>query len=152
VIAALDRVLSYGVALLALAGFVAALSVHLASYAGMNLVTAPAFQWGLHGGIFVVMAPLVLVLAIDSLRRRPGAGFGRAGTLVFLALLAYALVNFYLCFRELDARGAVSREGRPATAELAADDPLNARIFSGHWLLFYFLPLAYFTRRARARS
>ena len=126
-IAALGRVLALGFALLALAGFVAALVVHLASLAGLNLAAAPSAQWAMHGGIFVVFVPFVLVLMLDNLRKRPRPGFGRAGTLALLVLLAYAAGNFYWCFRAMDARGAVSREGRPATTEIAADDPITAR-------------------------
>jgi hypothetical protein len=152
-LAVFARVLALGLALVALAGFVGAATVHAASLAGWNLVPAGR-MWILHLGIALVFVPFVLTMLVDRVgvpgRTAPGAAvrpFGRLASLLLGVLLAYAIANFAWCIHLLDARGALSREGRPATTALRADDALTARMFSGHWLVFYFAPLAFFTRR-----
>jgi hypothetical protein len=117
----------YGLCGLAAVGFAASLLVHLAAWAR---VAPPAAAWGLHLGIFVVWLPTVLVaqgLTRDFKQREFwGAALRGAPPWAPRALKwlgGYAAVNFVLFM--LQAFGA-----RP-------DDALQARGFSGHWLIFY---------------
>ena len=111
-------------ALLAGAGFVASVVVHVLSWTPLVL---PEWVMGLHFGIFVVWLPAVLA-ARPLTADRPQRDFWRAALrgspawmrqLVRLTL-AYAVLNFIVFLAT-----SFGREGAPT------------RGFSGHWMAFY---------------
>jgi hypothetical protein len=146
-IAAVLRVLSTGFALLALVGFVAAVVVHGAALGGSNLLgDAMTGLFVLHGGIFVVMLPLLAVTFFDYLRgRRTAMIRGRVAGLATAALFLYCLATLFWVMRGVEA-GTVAMGDSPA-AMLT-----STRVFSSAWLLFYFVALAFFLPRALSRD
>jgi hypothetical protein len=153
----MEKTLAY----VALLGFVLSLLVHLCALAGIDVATAVPAVYGLHFAIFVLFIPFML-----SLNKR----FGRRVRLSALAqllprwvrglmfvLFAYVVVNFFL-FLAATGGGSPSQQEngqfilqshgkliRVLTAqEYTAFKANEVRGFSGHWLLFYFLPFAYF--------
>jgi len=143
------RMLAFGFAFLAGLGLVASVVVHVAALAGVNLLgDGYTVMWILHGGVFVVFIPMFFAGAVESLwtRRAPFSGGRRAN---FLAgfLFAYVVVNFLWGMSQIKA---IEAEPPPGVAkqEVAPNDPLVARMFSGHWMMFYFVSFAYFGRRA----
>ena len=148
------------VSLVALLGFVLAAAVHVASLAGVDVSQRIPFVWLLHVGIFVVFVPFVL-----SSRKVLGAKPSLSGmralvpNWVFIAgatISAYALLNFVLFIVAtqggnpaiLDGRYVLQSHGhliREITqSEYVAFRANELRGFSGHWLMFYFVPFAYF--------
>src|SRR5262245_11781137 len=118
----------YGLALVSAVGFALSLLVHLGAWVG---VAPPKAAWGLHIGIFVVWVPTVLVsqqLTRHFTRRELWKAALRgapAWTAIALkCLMVYAIANFVL-FMFQDTQGQES------------NDALQARGFSGHWLMFY---------------
>jgi len=111
---------------LAVGGFCASALVHLLALAGREPPGGMAVM-GLHIGIFVVFIPAVI------LGGRIAQG-GTQGKMPFassewvkwttVGLFVYAFVNFFLGFMDL---------GSKATP---------FRLFSGHWMLFYFIAAA----------
>jgi hypothetical protein len=117
----------YGLAVVAAGGFVVSAAVHLGAWAGL---APPAIAWALHGGIFVVWLPTVLVaqtLTKDFKQREfwtaalRGAPPWVSTALKWLA--GYAALNFLLFALQ-------TTTGEPSPA-------IEARMFSGHWLIFY---------------
>ncbi len=156
-------------AYLALIGFVLSLLVHLCALAGMDVATAVPAVFGLHVAMFAVFIPFVL-----SINKR----FGRRARLSELAqllprwvrvlmflLFAYVIVNFFL-FLAATGGGSPSQQEngqfilqyqgkliRVLTAqEYTAFKANEVRGFSGHWLLFYFVPFAYFFFAKKAEN
>ena len=119
----------YALAILAAAGFAVSLLVHVAAWAG---VAPPQAAWALHVGILVVWLPTVLV-SQGLTRNFKQRDFWTAAlrgappwTPVALKwLMGYAVVNFLL-FIFQTILGARSN-----------DPALQARGFSGHWMIFY---------------
>jgi hypothetical protein len=113
---------------LAVAGFVASAIVHVSSLLGLRQPFGEA-AWGLHIGIFVVWLPTVIVAQRLSKGVRQ-AEFWKAtlrGCPPWMkratgGLFAYALLNFFVGI----ALGPESESDR-------------FRIFSGHWMVFYFV-------------
>jgi hypothetical protein len=134
----------YGLAVLAAAGFCVSLLVHLAAWAG---VAPPQAAWALHFGIFVVWLPTVLVsqrLTKDFKQREfwtaalRGAPPWAATALKWL--MGYAVANFlFFMFQTTQDSGA-----RNAVIE--------ARGFSGHWMIFYGAAAATLFSAARLRE
>jgi len=111
-------------AVLAGAGFVASVAVHLASW---TPVVLPTWVMGLHVGIFVVWLPAVLVsrpLVADYPQRDfLRASLRGAPRWMYRAVqftMVYAIVNFVI-FIATGVRGGEA----------------STRGFSGHWMLFY---------------
>jgi hypothetical protein len=138
------RVLALGLAFLAGVGGVASLVVHLAALGGTSLLgDGSAGLFTLHVGVFVVFVPMVLASFVQGLATQRGFDLGgRLAKTVALVLILYAVANLLWCMNLMSERKASS------TTQVAAVDPLTARAFSGHWMLFYFVPFAYFARRA----
>ena len=116
---------------IAVVGLIASVIVHSSSILGLNQPFGPAVWW-LHGGIFIVWFPAVLV----GQRLSKGVKQSDVWKAVlrgcptwmkrgFYILFPYALINFILIF----ALGPDSE----------SDD---LRLFSGHWMLFYFAGMA----------
>jgi hypothetical protein len=113
---------------LAALGFLASLTVHLSSLAGIANPFGDA-AWALHGGVFVVWLPTVLLaqrltkhatrLNFWKVILRGCPHWMRLGAYV---LFPYALVNFF-------ATLALSEKG----------DVNDLRLFSGHWMIFYYV-------------
>ena len=146
--------------LLALLGFVLSLIAHLASLTGFDVAAKYPYVWGLHVGIFVVFFPFVL-MSRKTLGRKPSFAQIRerfplwvvaAGAIIF----AYAMLNFLLFGLRteggspsthdgkfvLEEHGRFIRELSPA--EYTSLKANEVRGFSGHWLVFYYIPFAYF--------
>ncbi|MEP6506011.1 MAG: hypothetical protein ABJD97_21935 [Betaproteobacteria bacterium] len=155
----------YVIAAVALIGFVLSLAVHVAAYAGIDVETAVPAVWLLHAGVFAVFLPFVLSSRKVIGRRAPrGAWREVMPTWVMVVgalLLAYVVVNFFTAMRMLaggspalvDGQYVLQNHGRFVSTltlpEYTAARALVVRMFSGHWLFFYFAPFAYF---AFARS
>jgi hypothetical protein len=126
--------------------------VHAGTYVGRSLNPNTPFFIGLSVGIFPVFIALVLRSRNWQRERRgPFGGSYRqldwrewkpflpawAPRVVFV-LGAYAIANFLFAVAHLPPRGT--------TAVLTdAQAMYMARMFSGHWLVFYALPLLFFT-------
>ncbi len=116
---------------LAILGLAASVIVHVSSLLGLPQPFGPA-AWGLHGGIFVVWLPTVLFAQRLS-RGAKQADFWRATfrgcppwvRRAAYGLFAYTFVNFFVGI----ALGPDSESDQ-------------FRIFSGHWMLFYFVAAA----------
>jgi hypothetical protein len=103
--------------------------VHLAAWAG---VAPPKAAWALHVGIFVVWLPTVLVaqgLTRDFKQREFWTAALRGAppwaNTALKWLMGYAIANFLL-FMFQGIEGAAK-----------PDEAVQARGFSGHWLIFY---------------
>jgi hypothetical protein len=144
------RLFAYGFALLALAGLAASVVVHVAALGGVDLLgEGPARIMALHAGVFVVFLPMFFVAVAEKLVgwHRFSLG-GRRVTLAAGLLFAYALGNFFWCVHRMKTQDALARDAEKPSAQVGVGDPLTARAFSGHWMLFYFVPLVFFGRRA----
>jgi hypothetical protein len=152
--------MDYLLAILAGLGFVFSLVVHVAAWCGRDVSTQVPPMWLLHLGIFVVFIPMVL-----SSQKRLGSRMSIArlrtvfpGWVVTLGLVlsVYVVLNFLffmLSTREgspglqhgkfiLQSHGHFIRE--LTSAEYTALKANVVRGFSGHWLIFYYLPFTYF--------
>jgi len=147
-------------ALLAFAGFVAAAAVHGAALAGVNVSERIPLVWLLHVGVFVVFIPFILS-SRKVVGAKPSLSDVRAliPGWVFLAGVAvfvYAIVNFAVFLVSTQGGSPSIEAGRYVVqnhghfireisrAEYAALRTNEIRGFSGHWLVFYFMPFAYF--------
>ncbi len=117
----------YPFLVLAGAGFLLSLLVHLAAWLGVELPPETIF---LHLGIFVVWLPTCLVA--NFLRRGPRRHFGWKDSLTgcppwmrltAYSLFGYAFLNFFLNVGLGGSAGVL-------------------RAFSGHWMLFYRMAFA----------
>jgi hypothetical protein len=141
-------------------GLLAALLVHGATYAGVDVFQRYPEVWLLHLGCFVVFIPLLFSLWSDNrLGRRIDEMFTdhpRWVRWLLTAVAVYAVVNFVLFFLLAGGGTAEMRNGefvllnhgkliRHLTeAEYHRQQIYEARGFSGHWLVFYLVPALYF--------
>ena len=153
---AVNRILG----IVALAGFMMSALVHVAALAGVAVFERVPTVWLLHVGIFAVFIPFV-----TSSRRELQSNTGLDQMLAIVpswvaliggALFAYAFINFLVFMSRTQGgnpslengkfvllnHGHLIRELTPA--EYTAYRANEARGFSGHWLVFYFVPFAYF--------
>jgi len=116
---------------LAVAGLAASVVVHVSSLLGVPQPFGPA-AWGLHVGIFVVWFPAVVVAQRLS-KGAKQSDFWKAtlrGCPLWVrrtsyVLFAYVFINFFA-----------------GIASGPDSDIKTFRLFSGHWMLFYFLAAA----------
>ncbi|MFH0824599.1 MAG: hypothetical protein V2B18_17735 [Pseudomonadota bacterium] len=113
-------------------GFAASAIAHTAALAGLPQPLG-RLTWCLHGGVFVVWVPMILVSRKLSkkagqtvfwktaLRACPPWMFG-----LTIMTFVYAIINMALYIILTDGRG--SRLG---------DESMDIRGFSGHWMAFY---------------
>lgn len=148
------------IAFVALLGFVLSLVVHIVALLGRDVSAQVPLVWSLHVGIFIVFIPFVLSSrkvvgpkpSFAELRELFPGWVVTLGAVIF----AYAILNF-LFFALATQGGSPSiRDGKYALEEhgrlirtLSASDYASfkandIRGFSGHWLVFYFVPFAYF--------
>jgi len=153
------RLLRVPLAGLALAGFLLALWVHVSALRAIDVSRTWPQVWSLHVGLFAVFVPMVLV-SRRILGRRPTMRQWREllpGPIALMcgALFIYALVNFLVSLRELDEGSPAVRGGQFVLQEHGRVTPVSAaryeaakatqlRMFSGHWMFFYFLPFSFF--------
>jgi hypothetical protein len=147
---------------LALGGFLLALVSHVASLWGIDVQSQVPAVWLLHLGVFIVFIPMVFQLRSTNSKEDRYAMFrglpGWAGAAIAL-LMAYAVLNFFLAFSGaadgspaiqngafvLQQKGRLVRE--ISEAEYHARQATVLRGFSGHWLIFYFVPFTHFALR-----
>jgi hypothetical protein len=150
--------MKHALGMVGLAGFLMSLLVHAAALADIDVSRRVPAVWLLHVGIFVVFVPLVF-----SIRRQGTSTSTELLTVLptwarftAIVLFGYALINFAVfMFRTqggnptihggrylLKSHGRLIREITPV--EYAAFRANEVRGFSGHWMLFYFLPFSYF--------
>jgi hypothetical protein len=145
---------------MAAVGFLASVAVHISALAGMDVAAAFPAVWALHAGIFAVFVPFILaarkeyggrVTLTNASKDLPPSvvAFGAA-------LFAYAVVNFGISIIQTGGGNAVQQGAqyvlkvhgavvRTLTlAEYSALKATEVRLFSGHWMVFYFIPAAYF--------
>lgn len=139
--------------------FLALLSGGLWLKAGTNLATTFPFIWVLHLGVFAVFIPFVFFSRKDLPGRRAlltlAEGVPRWVAVLGGVLLPYVLMNF-LFVLHIGGGNPVEQEGKfllmshgKLVRELTASEYIilqtnQLRGFSGHWLVFYFAPAAYF--------
>jgi len=162
----MDRI----VGMLALLGFLLALAAHLCGVAGYDLMAVLPGVMALHVGAIVLMIPTVLSLRRQDLNGRSKLWPGLKdrlpawAVLIGRALFVYTLINFALFFQHsLDGSPQV-RNGAYvlqmhghfvralSEAEFHERQAWVLRGFSGHWLLFYYFPMAWFLLRDRRRD
>ncbi|WP_109127373.1 hypothetical protein [Dyella sp. C11] len=141
-------------------GFVLSLAVHIQALMGRDVASSVPAVWMLHLGIFVVFLPFVLLSRKDFKGARSALDLAKGLPLWVAALggviFVYALMNFVVFMVHTDGGNPVFEDGkyllmqhgkliREITAsEFAAFQANELRGFSGHWLVFYFVPAAYF--------
>jgi len=152
---------------LALGGFILALAAHVASLYGVDVQSLVPAVWALHVGIFIVFVPMIFQqrssdFASDRFAMFRGLPLWASATIA--ALFAYAFLNFFLPFGSgmdgspsirdgafvLEQKGRLVRE--ISETEYHARCAAVLRGFSGHWLLFYFVPFTHFALRRKEPS
>jgi len=131
------------VLVLSLLGLFLSLIAHISALAGIDLKLGIGV-FVLHGGIFLVWFPAVL-LAMRLGRGKTNAwGFGFSSwkqvlagcplwmTYLLIGLFAYVFLNFFLFMKDVPTE---HQQGSPASPEVI-------RGFSGHWLVFYYAAFA----------
>jgi hypothetical protein len=154
--------------LLALLGFTLSLVVHISALIGIDVSSKFPYVWALHFGIFIVFIPFVLISRKDlgvkpsysQIRDRFPMLIISIGLFIFI----YAFINFFLFM-------GVSHNGTPiikggkfilqnhgqfireiTNSEYIALKANEVRGFSGHWLVFYFIPFANFMFAKKSNS
>ncbi|WP_295446846.1 hypothetical protein [uncultured Thiodictyon sp.] len=143
----------------ALLGLVASLAVHLAALLGIDLATRFPAVW-------LLFIPF-LFQARRVLGVRPSRAAIRAlcpgwALLLGVFLAGYVMLNFLLFLHATEGGGPAIRDGRyvlqahgPVLRTLTADEyraqqANTLRGFSGHWLIFYYVPLVWFMACGRS--
>lgn len=148
------------IALVALLGFLLSLGVHVTALLGIDVSEKMPFVWGLHVGIFAVFIPFVFSIRkilgdkptlIEFRKLIPGW----VATLMFM-LMGYTFINFALFMLATEGGSPIIHDGKfilqnhghlireLSSTEYAAFRANELRGFSGHWLMFYFVPFAFF--------
>ena len=149
--------------IVALTGFLLSLLAHVMALMGIDLSASAPVIWDLHFGIFFVFIPFVLPSRKELAGRNSMLGIAadvpRWVAVLGAMLFVYAMVNLFLFTQHTEGGNAVIQHGKCVLLnhgkfirELIASEytVLKAnelRGFSGHWLLFYFMPAAYFLLR-----
>jgi len=141
----------------AFVGFCLSFAVHIAALLGHDVFSRHPEVLLLHVGIFLVVVPPVFVerrrtrLETTLRERAP-----RAVVVIAAALVVYAIVNFAIFIATGYEGGPEIRDGRTVLlshgrfvreltlAQYVAARANEARGFPGHWMVFYFVPFAYF--------
>lgn len=142
-------------------GLILSSTVHLSTYFGINPEHLFPGLWALHGGIFIVLLPMFKLYRLQT--GNQFASFSASETVKYAPtwmkvllniLIIYTAVNFGLLFVHLEGgapdiwdghyvlqnKGSLIRELTLEEYELKR--LYEVRGFSGHWLLFYFYPVA----------
>ena len=155
-------------AIAALAGFSVSLAVHVSALFGVDVSAKIPFIWLLHVGIFVVFIPFVLssrkVLGESPTFAEIRTAFPAWVLVLGGVIFAYAVINFLLFAFATEGGGPSIRDGKfilqshgrlireISPTEYAAFKANQVRGFSGHWLVFYYVPFAFFAFGKRMRS
>lgn len=156
------------IGLVSLIGFLLSLAVHISALLGTDVSAHWPAVWLLHVGVFAVFFPFVF-FSRRALGKKPTfaeirSAFPAWVVMLGIAMFVYAALNFLLAFRALDGGSPAVRDGayvllnhgtliRELTqAEYSLFKANEIRAFSGHWLVFYFLPFAYFMLRKKFKS
>lgn len=157
--------MEYLFGLLALLGFIASLAVHIATLFQIDVAQYIPFVWVLHLGIFVVFIPFVFISRkLFGSRLSPNFLQDNFPTQVIMlgkVIMFYAVINFILFMIQsegaspsvLNGKFALTSHGK-LLREISENEyhVFQARVlrgFSGHWLIFYFVPLAFFLFRKK---
>ena len=152
---------------LSLAGLLLSLWVHVQALQGVDVSQGRPQVWALHVGVFIVFFPMVM-FSRRLLGRKPTLRQMRSlmpgwVSLLCAGVIAYAFVNFLVGMSTLQDGSPAMRDGqyvlenkghvkRVITAdEFHAGQATNLRLFSGHWIAFYFIPFAFFAFAATPR-
>jgi hypothetical protein len=137
-------------ALWGVTGFALSLVAHLLTFTDIALQQSVPAIWGLHVGIFPPFFALVIYLQRWTRGSWPRRHLQWKSLLPYLphwvrisgvVLFAYTFFNFFNATRFLPAKG----DPPPATAAAEHQKEVyTLRAFSGHWMLFYALPAAFF--------
>lgn len=154
------KVLRYALGSLALVGFLASLIVHFQALMGIDVASSVPSVWFLHGGIFVAFLPFVLLSRKDFTGNKSlfamAKGLPRWVAALGGVIFVYAIINFAVFMINTGGGSPVAENGRYllmehgklireiTATEFAAFKANEVRGFSGHWLVFYFVPAAYF--------
>lgn len=149
--------------LLALVGFCLSLAVHGLALWGIDIQSHVPAIWVLHLGFFVVSIPMIFQLRNSKYKDDQMALFSDLpswAVIVFVLLSAYVPVNFFVSMGVAMAQGAPEiHEGafvlmkKGVLIRQLSEVEYHARLASitrgasGHWLVFYFLPFAYYRLR-----
>ena len=152
--------------LFAAIALLSSLAVHLAALLGIDLATRFPAVWLLHLSIFVVFIPFVFQARRERGARPSGATiwalYPRWARLLGLFLAGYVALNFALFIHKTEGGSPLIRDGqfvlqahgrfiRTLTADEYQAQQVNIlRGFSGHWLIFYYVPLVYFMACGRS--
>jgi len=146
---------------LAFLGFTLAALVHVASLMGVDVQAIVPSVWLLHLGAILLLFPVVLAMR-DRPPKSGEAGFRELPIWawgVSAALMFYTVVSFLAVISSryegdprieagtyvLDYKGRTLRE--IGEAEFHARRSVQMRVASGMWLVFYFVPFAFFALR-----
>ncbi len=142
--------------------------VHVSALLGVDVAARFHGVWLLHVAIFVVFIPFVFIARRDfgaqpSLMQI-SATLPRWVVAIGLLIFVYALVNFLIFMAGTKGDSPTIRDGqylllehgkliRELTAsEYQALQTNEVRGFSGHWLVFFFVPAAYFLGKKSNKS
>ena len=137
-------------------GFVASLTVHLATFFGINSAKYIPWVWVLHLGIFVAMIPLLIAQykykeGWPTLFRR----LPRWAKITLPVFFGYALINFGMFFILSGGASPDVRDGKYvlhkhgqiirelSEQEYDMQQAYVLRGFSGHWMVFYLVSALY---------
>lgn len=142
------------------AGFVVALLVHLAALFGLDFIGETPAVFALHVLMFVPFFPCAIAINKQfghrAKLREIAATLPKWAVRTMILLMIYASLNFILFIRATDGGSPSERDGQLVLqqkgklirvineAEYRAYKTNEIRGMSGHWLLFYFMPFAYF--------
>ncbi len=157
----MNQTFRYVFGALALTGFLLSLLAHVMALMGIDLTASVPALWNLHFGIFVVFPPFLLLSRKAGRNSVLGiaADVPRWVAVLGAMIFAYAMVNLFLFTQPTESGNAVAQCGkyvllshgkliRELTAsEYTALKANELRTFSGHLLLFYFMPAVYFLLR-----
>jgi hypothetical protein len=157
--------MEYLFGLLALLGFILSLTVHIASLFQIDVAQHISFVWVLHLGVFVVFMPFILICRkLFGNRLSPNFlqdNFSIQVIILGKLIMFYAVINFILFMIQsegaspsvLNGKFALTNHGK-LVREITENEYhlFQARVlcgFSGHWLIFYFVPLVFFLFRKK---
>lgn len=157
--------MKFTLGLLSLLGFSLSLVVHGLALFGIDVQTHVPEVWALHVGIFVVFIPMVLQLNSGESKSNPLAMFSGLpawAVASMFVLMGYVVINFFVSLGpsmvEGDPKlyeGAFALVKKGTFIRYISETEYHSRLaniargFSGHWLIFYFVPFTHFWLRRK---
>ena len=149
----------------ALGAFILAVLVHISALCGIDISAQLPFVWLLKFGIFAAFVPLIEAstasAGTNTVAAHPLAHCPTRARLGIACIVAYAFINFLICeARSPNGTLTVSngsytlQDSHGEAKEMTATEYRHYRVneirsASGHWLVFYSLPFAFFLYRRR---